>query len=66
LKLDVGNASGIKHAISSLCRANLGWHPTTLMKRPAQHSTSPTAHLDESYVFSVQTTKLMLNTYVRA
>jgi hypothetical protein len=39
---------------------------TTLMKRPAHRSTSPTAHLDESYVFSVQTSELMLNTYVRA
>jgi hypothetical protein len=46
--------------------ANLGRHPITLMKRLAQRNTSPTAHLDESYVFSVQTTKLMLNTYVRA
>jgi hypothetical protein len=40
------------------------------MKRPAHRSTSrsttPTAHLDESYVFSVQTSKLMLNTYVGA
>jgi hypothetical protein len=36
------------------------------MKRTAQRNTSPTAHLHESYVFSVSTTKLMLNTYVRA
>jgi hypothetical protein len=36
------------------------------MNRPAQRSTSPTAHLNESYVFSVQTIKLMLNTYVKA
>jgi hypothetical protein len=36
------------------------------MNHPAQRNTSPTAHLNESYVFSVQTTKLMLNTYVRA
>jgi hypothetical protein len=64
--LDVGNASGITHAISSLCKANLGRHPTTLMNCSAKRSTSPTAHLNESYVFSVQTTKLMLNTYVRA
>jgi hypothetical protein len=55
---------------TSLCRANLGRHPTTLMKRPTHRSTSrstsPTAHLDESYVFSVQTSELVLNTYVRA
>jgi hypothetical protein len=33
------------------------------MVRLAQRNTSPTAHLNE---FSVYTTKLMLNTYVRA
>jgi hypothetical protein len=36
------------------------------MKGTAQRSTSATAHLHENYVFSVSTTKLMLNTYVRA
>jgi hypothetical protein len=36
------------------------------MNRPAHRSTSPTAHLDESYVFSDQTLELMLKTYVRA
>jgi hypothetical protein len=36
------------------------------MKGTTQRSTSPIAHLHESYVFSVLTTKLMLNTYVRA
>jgi hypothetical protein len=40
------------------------------MKRPTHRSTSrstsPTANLDESYVFSIQTSELMLNTYVRA
>ena len=56
----------LTHAISSLCRDNLGRHPTTLMKGTTQHSTSPTAHLHESYVFSVQTSELVLNTYVIA
>jgi hypothetical protein len=37
--------SGITHAISSLCRDNLGQHPTTLMDRPAHRSTRPAAHL---------------------
>jgi hypothetical protein len=37
--------SGIAHAISSLCRDNLGRYPTTLMDRPTHHHTSPTAHL---------------------
>jgi hypothetical protein len=37
--------SSITHAISSLCRDNLGQHPTTLMDRPAHHCTSPGAHL---------------------
>jgi hypothetical protein len=40
-------SSGITHAISSICRDNLGRHPTTLMDRPAHRRTSPTAHLDE-------------------
>jgi hypothetical protein len=40
-------SSGITHAISSLCRDNLGWHPTTLMDRPAHRRTSPAAHLAE-------------------
>jgi hypothetical protein len=39
--------SGITHAISSLCRDNLGWNPTTLMDRSAHRRTSPAAHLDE-------------------
>jgi hypothetical protein len=34
-------SSGIRHAISSLCRDNLGRHPTTLMDRQAHHRTSP-------------------------
>jgi hypothetical protein len=38
---------GITHAISSLCRDNLGWHPTTLMDRPTHRRTSLAAHLDE-------------------
>ena len=37
--------TSITHAISSLCRDNLGRHPTTLMYRPAHHRTSPTTHL---------------------
>jgi hypothetical protein len=37
--------SAITHAISSLCRDNLGQHPTTLMDRPAHRCTSPGAHL---------------------
>jgi hypothetical protein len=40
-------SSGITHAISSLCRDNLGRHLTTLMDRPAHRHTSPAAHLDE-------------------
>jgi hypothetical protein len=36
--------SSITHAISSLCRDNLGRYPTTLMDRPAHHRTSPAAH----------------------
>jgi hypothetical protein len=41
-----------------------GQHPTTLMDRPAHRRTSPAAHLDESYVLSVETSELVLNTYV--
>jgi hypothetical protein len=37
--------SGISHAIYSLCRNNLGQHPTTLMDRLAHRRTSPSAHL---------------------
>jgi hypothetical protein len=40
-------SSGITHAISSLCRDNLGRHPTTLMDRTAHRRTSPAALLDE-------------------
>jgi hypothetical protein len=40
-------SSGITHAISSLCRDNLGQHPITLMDRPGYRRTSPAAHLDE-------------------
>jgi hypothetical protein len=40
-------SSGITHAISSLCRDNLGRHPTTLMDRPAHRCTIPATHLDE-------------------
>jgi hypothetical protein len=39
--------SGITHAISSLCRDNLGRHPTTLMDRPPHCRTSPAAHLTD-------------------
>jgi hypothetical protein len=38
---------GITHAISSLCRDNLGWHPTTPMDRPTHRHPSPAAHLAE-------------------
>jgi hypothetical protein len=41
------DSSGIIHAISCLCRDNLGWHPTTLMDCLAHRRTSPAAHLDE-------------------
>jgi hypothetical protein len=34
------------------------------MDRPAHRRTSPTAYLDESYVLSVETSELVLNTYV--
>jgi hypothetical protein len=33
---------------------------------PGHRRTSPAAHLDESYVLSVETSELVLNTYVRA
>jgi hypothetical protein len=36
---------GITDAISSLCRDNLGQHPTTLTDRPAHRHTSLVAHL---------------------
>jgi hypothetical protein len=38
-------SSGITHAISSLCRDNLGRHLTTLMDRPAHRRTSSASHL---------------------
>jgi hypothetical protein len=38
-------SSGITYAISSLCRDNLGRHPTTLIDCPAHRHTSPAAHL---------------------
>ena len=47
LVLHVIYLSGISHAISSLCRNNMGQHPTTLMDRPAHRRTSPAAHLAE-------------------
>jgi hypothetical protein len=37
--------SGITHVISSLCRDNLGRHPTTLMDHPTHRCTSPAARL---------------------
>jgi hypothetical protein len=40
-------SSGLTHAISSLCRDNLGRHPATLMDRPAHRRTSPATHLAE-------------------
>jgi hypothetical protein len=33
-------SSGITHAISSLCKDNLGQHPTTLMDRPSPHQSN--------------------------
>jgi hypothetical protein len=36
------------------------------MDRPAHRRTSPATHLDEGYVLSVETSELVLNTYVRA
>jgi hypothetical protein len=45
-------------------------HPTTLMDRPAHCRIGPAAHLDETYVLSVETSELVgnvvLDTYVRA
>jgi hypothetical protein len=46
-------SSGITHAISSLCRDNLGRHPTTLMDRLTHRCTSPAAHLDKILSLSV-------------
>jgi Na+/glutamate symporter len=47
---------------------NLGRHPTTLMDHVAHRRTSPVAHLDETYVLSVETSELVgnaaLDTYV--
>jgi hypothetical protein len=40
-------SSGITHVISSLCRDNLGRHPTTRMDRLGHRRTSPAAHLAE-------------------
>jgi hypothetical protein len=34
------------------------------MDRPAHRRTTPATHLDESYVLSVETSELVLNTYV--
>jgi hypothetical protein len=59
----VGNVSGITHAITSLCRDNMGRHPITLMDRPAYRHTSPAAHLDElvrGNLFSVQSLSLFI------
>jgi hypothetical protein len=36
------------------------------MDCPAHRRTTPAAHLDESYVLSVETSELVLNTYVKA
>jgi hypothetical protein len=41
-------------------------HPTTLIDHLAHRRSSPATHLDESYVLSVETSELVLNTYVRA
>jgi hypothetical protein len=42
----------ITHAISSLCKDNLGQHPTTLMDRPAHRRTSPAAHLADQLLLA--------------
>jgi hypothetical protein len=47
------------HGISSLCRDNLGRHPTTLMDHPTHRHTSPAAHLDETFVLSVETYEIL-------
>jgi hypothetical protein len=45
-------SSGITHAISSLCRDNLGRHPTTLIDRPTHRCTSPAAHLSDDLLLA--------------
>jgi hypothetical protein len=45
-------SSGTTHAISSLCRDNLGQHPTTLMDRPAHRRTSPATHLADDLLLA--------------
>jgi hypothetical protein len=45
-------SSGITHAISSLCRDNLGRHPTTLMDHPAHRCTSLAAHLEDDMLLA--------------
>jgi hypothetical protein len=44
---------GITHAISFLCRNNLGRHPTTLMERTTHRHTSPAAHLADDLLLVV-------------
>ena len=53
-------SSSITHAISSLCRDNLERYPTTLRDRPSHRRTSPAAHLDETYVLSVETYEILV------
>jgi hypothetical protein len=45
-------SSGITHAISSLCRDNLGRHPTTLMDQLVHRRTSPAAHLADDLLLA--------------
>jgi hypothetical protein len=37
----------------SLCRDNLGWHPTTIMDRPTHRRTSLVAHLIDDFLLVV-------------
>jgi hypothetical protein len=46
-------SSRITHAISSLCKDNLGRNPTTIMDRPAHRRTSPVTHLADHLLLEV-------------
>jgi hypothetical protein len=45
-------STSITHAISSLCKDNLGRHPTTLMDCPAHRRTSRAAHLADDLLLA--------------
>jgi hypothetical protein len=51
---------GITHSISSLCRDNLGRHPTTLMDRPAYRRTSLATHLTEILLHMILSLLMLL------